>query len=151
MLYLESFDINSTKQEIKSVFIEILEMPKINYSIKNNNNNNLVLLINMDQNVSYETKESKYGLTYRPILNSDIIIDELLVSILRVINLFNVIEVSIKWLNAGEWGSLNQGSRGIGPGSLEKRFISDKYDELSDFILEKDDRIREVRIFFDVS
>jgi hypothetical protein len=114
--------------------------------------------------INHETKISKFGAEYRPIKDYRII-DELIESFnkLKIIGL-KITYGKVNWVNAGEWNKMgeNENKIGTGPGELEKYFtefssknkdleVTEKgsynVDQIVDFIKEKGDRLRYIKIY----
>ena len=127
---------------------------------------NIEVSINLDHLAEPKTITSKYGQGYRPVKDGKYITTELADAIDRCVNILGMTikRAELMWINAGEWTLMNK-DKGYGPGSLSKIFTSDgivgpiegiiksKYssDLLTDFIIEKGDRVRNIKIVFSYS
>lgn len=167
MKYLKTFGYNesvlSQTSDLKDIFQSISDFSKIN--IKYDwiyGKLAFIVSFNLDRLAEPDSIISKYGELYRPVKDGNQIAIELTDAIERSVNLLNleIGFVELMWINAGEWKLTNGDKSGTGPGLLSKRFKKDgiiapleglvkhsySTDILYDFIIEKGDRIRNVKI-----
>lgn len=174
MKYLKPYKIFESSDDIQSEIIDIFQpiMDLCNVKMKHHpslpefgNKKTLEISINFDRLAEPTSIKSGYDKEYRPVKDGNFIATELADAIDRCINILDI-EIKwaeVSWINAGEWSQWsNNKDKGAGPGSLSKIFTSDgvvgpldkltkgKYstDLLSDFIMEKGDRIRNIKIKF---
>jgi hypothetical protein len=109
-------------------------------------------------------KETDWGVSYRPVINGEEIVEELVDAIIKCEGYtgLKIKRAELKWVNAGEWGQ--KGKEGLGPGMLGKVFKPDgmvgpihnptkghySTDILTDFILNKGDRLRYLKIEYEL-
>ena len=148
------------------VHLALQTNPTYNFSVSLNLDNRVVAI--------EDQVKSKYGQKYRSVINGDEIMGELASAIERCVDIGLVISsAQVCWINAGEWGlryrsdSGNKNNSNIGPGLISKHFSNrkDKRAEkfpmedvakghyppemLPDFLIEKGDRVRMVKITFE--
>lgn len=174
MRYLKTYKIFESSDDIQSEIIDIFQ-PLIdisNVKMRHHpslpelgNKKTLEISINFDRLAEPTTIKSEYDVDYRPVKDGNSIATELADAIDRCVNILGIElkRAEVGWINAGEWSQwANNRDKGAGPGSLGKIFTSDgivgpldklikgeySTDLLSDFIMEKGDRIRNIKITF---
>lgn len=156
------------KSEVEDIFQHLIDLCRVKIKYHGSlsdfdNRKTLEVSINLDHLADNKSIVSKYGQEYRPVKNGEFISTELADAIDRCVNMLGMTirRAELMWLNAGEWALMNK-NKGYGPGSLSKIFTNDgivgpiegiiksKYssDLLPDFIIEKGDRVRNIKIIF---
>lgn len=152
-------NLNDLKEDIEDIFIYFIDNDLI--SIKLNERK-----LSFSLNKVEFTKREKWGAEYNAILDKEII-NELLYSInkLEIFNL-KITYAKVEWVNSRECTKMpeNKDKRGIGPGILTKYFTENGLkdvnievvqketyhtDLISEFIKEKGDRLRHVKLYID--
>ncbi len=163
--------ISSKFEDVKDCFITVSDLTHVkivkgytNYSKKDIEFDKITVVVNLDASVVpiNLSKQTESGVRYRQVINGDEITKELVDAIIRCEGYteLKIGRAGVKWVNAGEFGQ--SGNQSIGPGYLEKGFRPDgntgpihkptkgaySTDLLTDFILDKGDRLRHLKIEF---
>lgn len=160
MIYLKEYNYFNEDiiNDIKECFLKVLDITDY-VSIKKEANSFFVS-ISLDFQVDDKISISKYGCEYRPVKNGTDLSIEISDAIYHVGEFgLSTIFAVVKWINAGEW---SPNSKFLGPGMLDKRFTTQckntqiegvlggdlPIELLDEFILNKGDRLRYIRIEF---
>ncbi len=163
MRFLKSFfeSYQDDKEEIiKDCFLPLIDATDIKFG---HQDTGLNLSINLDRRVSRETKLSKFGVEYKPVVDGEMISHDIANAISHCIGSgIGIKWCMVAWKNAGEWEL--EGKEGMGPGLMSKVFdrsgrITEPFDNpkggkyslgvLIDFIISKGDLLRHIKIVFD--
>lgn len=178
---LESVEVDNLKDVVTDCFSPVSDM--INVSIKNESQvyvgsfkTMTCVDINLDNRVSVETKESEFGVEYKPVIDGEFISEEIYSAINHCLGEGLIIfKAEVRWKNAGEWSQMNPDKTGLGPGFLNMNFVRSGYIHKSwemnsnivrngkstnwnfikhdtslvqDFILSRGDLLRSVKLYF---
>lgn len=163
--------ISSKFEDVKDCFINVSDLTHVklvkgytNYSKKDIEFDKITVVVNLDASVVdiNRMNQTEWGVKYRQVINGDEITKELVDSIIRCKGYtgLKIGKAEVKWVNAGEFGQ--SGNQSTGPGYLEKGFRvggnigpihkpskgAYSIDLLTDFILDKGDRLRHLKIEF---
>ena len=155
MEYLKSYKLfESLKNEVMDCFLPITDL---HLHVKYIESDDTILIsILLDNHVESETKKSKWGFDYRPVINGNEICNELADSIRHCLGVgLKIEEAAVQWITAGEC------SKNV-PSVYRKKFKPDgiigqiespvpgnySTDILTNFIEDKKDRLRYVLIKF---
>lgn len=154
------------KSDINDIFIHLKDVAKV--GIKRSivrEDNSLIITMNLDHLASPNSIKSKYGVEYRPTTHN--LSDEIIEAIGRLSDIATIDNIEVHWINAGEWYLRypeRKGTGNFGPGTLSKQFKKDgiigplentikgcyTLDILPDFIEEKGDRVRMIKIYINI-
>jgi len=129
--------IEDLKADIYECFIPVMDFTHVKISLKDPNT--IEIGINLDKNVAdIDTqKKSEYGYPYRAVINGDVIVEEIADAVSHCAGL----GMSIERLRV---------IANFGPGLITKAFYKHEIDTFFDFIIEKGDRVRDVRILIKI-
>lgn len=176
----ESVEVDNRKDIITECFLPVSDM--VNVSIVEFDRGTTAfgqcgVDIKLDNRVSGELKESKWGVEYKPVIDGEYISEEISSAINHCIGEgFTLYRAEVKWKNAGEWSQMNPDKTGMGPGFLEayftqRGFIQKSWEQISrqivrngkssnwtnikhdtslvpEFILSRGDMLRSVKLYF---
>lgn len=139
--------VEDLKADIYECFIPVMDFVHVKISLKDPNT--IEIGINLDNNITDidNQKTSEYGYPYRPVINGDAIMEEIADAVSHCIGLDMWIErYRVMYRNAGD---ILKGSN-FGPGHISKMFYKHEVDTFINFIIEKGDRIRDIRILIKI-
>lgn len=146
--------IEDLKADIYECFIPVMDFTHVKISLKDPNT--IEIGINLDKNVAdIDTqKKSEYGYPYRAVINGDVIVEEIADAVSHCAGMGMSIErLRVMYRNTGDmlkgYESLPFKAN-FGPGLITKAFYKHEIDTFFDFIIEKGDRVRDVRILIKI-
>lgn len=131
--------IEDLKADIYECFIPVMDFVHVKISLRDPNT--IEIGINLDKNVAdIDTqKKSEYGYPYRAVINDDVIVEEIADAVSHCIGLGMSIErLRVMYRNTGDMLKVT------------KAFYKHEIDTFFDFIIEKGDRVRDVRILIKI-
>jgi hypothetical protein len=150
MIFLENYKDFKFKDDVEEILLNLRDLIYLVVRIGKDENIEPILIITipLDNYVSNIVKKSKDGQYYRPLKNSEIV-PNIISSYNRLNDLpsIEINKVEVTWINAGEDIK--------GPGSFKKifnkSFLKNEDNLLSNFLKSKGDKVRLVKMYFDIS